>query len=316
MSTLNLPPLLPSPRDDALLLHKAFKGFGCDTSAVINILAHRHAAHRAYILHEYRTMFSEDIFKRLASELSGQLEKAVLMWMQDPPGCDATIVRQGLMSETTNLDAVTEVICSRAPSQIQLIKQHYHARFGAYLEHDIQTHTSGDHKRMLLAYVSTPRHEGWEVDRAAAENDAKALYRAGEKKLGTDENTFIHIFSKCSAAQLAAVDAAYTSFYGHSLKKAVKRETSGQFKHALLTILLCSQNPAQYFAKVLHKAMKGLGTNDTALIRVIVTRAEIDMQYIKAEYLKKYRKRLNDAVHSETSGNYRKFLLALLGPAV
>ncbi|CAN1237987.1 Annexin D5, partial [Linum grandiflorum] len=267
-------------------------GFGCDTSAVINILAHRHAAHRAYILHEYRTMFSEDIFKRLASELSGQLEKAVLMWMQDPPGCDATIVRQGLMSETTNLDAVTEVICSRAPSQIQLIKQHYHARFGAYLEHDIQTHTSGDHKRMLLAYVSTPRHEGWEVDRAAAENDAKALYRAGEKKLGTDENTFIHIFS------------------------AVKRETSGQFKHALLTILLCSQNPAQYFAKVLHKAMKGLGTNDTALIRVIVTRAEIDMQYIKAEYLKKYRKRLNDAVHSETSGNYRKFLLALLGPAV
>ncbi|CAN1148939.1 Annexin D5, partial [Linum perenne] len=290
-------------------------GFGCDTSAVINILAHRPAAHRAYILHEYRTMFSEDIFKRLASELSGQLENAVLMWMQDPPGCDATIVRNGLMSETSNMDAVTEVICSRTPSQIQSFKQHYHARFHAYLEHDINTHTSGDHKKMLLAYVSTPRYEGWEVDRATAENDAKALYRAGEKKLGTDENTFINIFSSRSAAQLAAVDAAYTNFYGHSLTKAVKKETSGQFKKALLTVLLCSQNPAQYFAKALHKAMKGLGTNDTALIRVIVTRAEIDMQYIKAEYLKKYRKKLNDAVHSETSGNYRKFLLALLGPS-
>ncbi|CAN1339206.1 Annexin D5 [Linum perenne] len=323
MSTLNFPPMLPSPRDDAILLHKAFKGFGCDTSAVINILAHRPAAHRAYILHEYRTMFSEDIFKRLASELSGQLENAVLMWMQDPPGCDATIVRNGLMSETSNMDAVTEVICSRTPSQIQSFKQHYHARFHAYLEHDINTHTSGDHKKMLLAYVSTPRYEGWEVDRATAENDAKALYRAGEKKLGTDENTFINIFSSRSAAQLAAVDAAYTNFYGHSLTKkkvlypyqAVKKETSGQFKKALLTVLLCSQNPAQYFAKALHKAMKGLGTNDTALIRVIVTRAEIDMQYIKAEYLKKYRKKLNDAVHSETSGNYRKFLLALLGPS-
>jgi hypothetical protein len=66
--------------------------------------------------------------------------------------------------------------------------------------------------------------------------------------------------------------------------------------------------------QVLHKAMKGLGTDDTTLIRIIVTRAEIDMQYIKAEYLKKYRKTLNDAVHSETSGNYRAFLLALLGP--
>lgn len=60
--------------------------------------------------------------------------------------------------------------------------------------------------------------------------------------------------------------------------------------------------------------MKGLGTNDAALIRIIVTRAEIDMQYIKAEYRKKYKKSLNDAVYSETSGNYRTFLLCLLGP--
>ena len=60
--------------------------------------------------------------------------------------------------------------------------------------------------------------------------------------------------------------------------------------------------------------MKGLGTDDTKLIRVIVTRTEIDMQYIKAEYLKKYGKTLNDEVQSETSGHYRTFLLALLGP--
>ncbi|CAN1174282.1 Annexin D5 [Linum perenne] len=314
MSTLNFPPVLPSPRDDAILLRKAFKGFGCDNSAVIDILAHRDAAHRAYIQYEYKTMFSEDIYKRLSSELSGKLENAVMMWMQDPPGCDAVIVRQGLMPDTTNLDAVTEVICSRTPSQIQLFKQHYYARFGVYLEYDVNSRTSGDHKRMLLAYASTPRYEGWEVDKEMAMTDAKTLYKAGEKKLGTDEKTFINIFSSRSSAHMAAVDAAYDNLYGHSLKKAVKKETSGYFKQALLAVLLCSENPGMYFAKVLHKAMKGLGTNDAALIRVIVTRTEIDMQYIKAEYAKKYKKKLNDAIHSETSGSYRKFLLALLGP--
>lgn len=66
--------------------------------------------------------------------------------------------------------------------------------------------------------------------------------------------------------------------------------------------------------QVLRKSMKGLGTDDTTLVRVIVTRTEIDMQYIKVEYLKKYKKTLNDAVHSETSGHYRTFLLSLLGP--
>ncbi|XP_050219976.1 annexin D5-like [Mercurialis annua] len=314
MATLIVPPNLSSPRDDAIQLHRAFKGFGCDTAAVINILAHRDASQRMLIQHEYKTMYSEDIFKRLSSELSGKLETAVLLWMHDLPGRDAIIVRQALLSGSLNLEAATEVICSRTPSQIQVLKQHYYAKFGVHMEHDVSSRVSGDHKTLLLAYASIPRYEGREVDNVTAQSDAKALYKAGEKKLGTDENTFIRIFSERSGAHLAAVDYAYHNMYGNSLKKAIKRETSGLFKYALLTILQCSGIPAQYFAKVLHKAMKGLGTNDTTLIRVIVTRTEIDMQYIKAEYLKKYKKTLNNAVHSETSGHYRAFLLELLGP--
>lgn len=259
-------------------------------------------------------MYSTDLLKRLSSELSGKLETAVLLWMHDPPGRDAIIVKQALRPETFNLEAATEIICSRTPSQIQIFKQHYHAKFGVYLEHDIDSRVSGDLKRLLHTYVSVPRHEGREVDHELAQNDAKTLYKAGEKKLGTDDKTFIRIFSERSAAQLAAINSAYHSLYGKSLKKAVKGETSGHFKHALLAILQCSENPAMYFAKVLRKAMKGLGTDDTTLIRVIVTRTEIDMQYIKAEYHKKYKKTLNDAVHSEISGHYRAFLLSLLGP--
>ncbi|KAF3438307.1 hypothetical protein FNV43_RR21069 [Rhamnella rubrinervis] len=314
MSTLCVPPVPTNPSNDAIQLHRAFKGFGCDTEEVINILAHRDATQRALIQQEYRRMYSEDLPKRLIKELSGKLETAVLLWMNDPAGRDALIVKQGLSSESLNLEAATEVICSRTPSQIQHFKQIYHARFGVYLEHDIEQHTSGDHKKLLLAYVSKQRYEGLEVDREMAAKDAKALYKAGEKKLGTDEKTFVEIFSERSRAHLAAVSSAYHDMYGHALEKAVKKETSGLFKQALLTIIRSSENPAKYFAKVLYKAMKGLGTNDNTLIRVIVTRAEIDMEYIKAEYRKKYKKTLNDAVRSETSGHYRTFLLSLLGP--
>ncbi|KAJ1438652.1 OST-HTH/LOTUS domain [Sesbania bispinosa] len=313
MATLTVPPVPPSPRDDAMQLYRAFKGFGCDTSAVINILAHRDATQRAYIQQEYKTIYSEELSKRLASELSGKLETAVLLWMHDPAARDATIIRESLIVNR-NLESATEVICSRTPSQLQYLKQIYHSKFGVYLEHDIDYNTSGDHQKILLAYLSKSRHEGPEVNREIAEKDAKVLYKAGEKKLGTDEKAFVHIFSERSWAHLAAVSSYYHSMYGHSLKKAVKNETSGNFGHALLTIIQCAVNPGKYFAKVLHKAMEGLGTDDTTLVRVIVTRTEIDMQYIKAEYSKKYRKTLNDAVHSETSSHYRAFLLALLGP--
>jgi len=64
-----------------------------------------------------------------------------------------------------------------------------------------------------------PRYEGREVDREMVVKDAKALYKAGEKKWGTDEKTFIHIFSERSAAHLAAIDSAYHDMYGNSLNK-------------------------------------------------------------------------------------------------
>ncbi|KAA8532416.1 hypothetical protein F0562_032446 [Nyssa sinensis] len=315
MATLTFPPVLTSPRDDAIHLHRAFKGFGCDSAAIVNILAHRDATQRALIQQEYRTMYSEELNKRLSSELSGDLKRAVLLWMHDPVGRDATIVRQALSGDIIDLKAATEVICSRTPSQIQQFKQAYYAIFGVYLEHDIEFQASNDHKKLLLAYVSKPRYEGMEIDRVMVENDAKVLFRAGEKRLGTDEKAFICIFSERSRAHLAAVSSVYHSMYGNSLIKAVKSETSGNFEFALLTILRCAENPAKYFAKVLRKAMKGLGTDDTTLIRIIVTRTEIDMQYIKSEYQKKYGKTLHDAVHSETSGHYRTFLLSLLGPS-
>ena len=71
----------------------------------------------------------------------------------------------------------------------------------------------------MLAYVSTPRYEGLEFDREITAKDSKALFKAGEKKLGTDEKTFIHIFSERSRAQLAAIISAYHDMYGNSLKK-------------------------------------------------------------------------------------------------
>lgn len=64
------------------------------------------------------------------------------------------------------------------------------------------------------------------------------------------------------------------------------------------------------FCQVLHKVIQGLGTNDTTLIRVIVSRAEIDMHYIKAEYQKQYGKTLDEMVQLETSTNYKAFLLS------
>ncbi|KAK6242448.1 hypothetical protein SCA6_007837 [Theobroma cacao] len=312
MSTVKIPPVAPSARDDAMQIYRAFKGIGCDSAAIINILAYRNAIQRSHIQQEYETMYTEELRKRLSSELNGHFKKAILLWMQEPGARDANIVKNALKGTVKDHKAVTEIICSRTSSQIGQLKRAYFTHIGTNLEDDIESEASGDHKKLLLAFISTSRYEGPEYDEIVVQNDAKALHKAA-KKFGLEEKTFIQIFSERSRAHLAAVSICYQKMYKKPLEKAIRDEAHKSFEYALKTILRCAESTAKFYAKALRKAMKGLGTADTALIRIVVTRAEIDMHHIKAEYRKKYGKTLNDAVHSETSGHYRTFLLSLLG---
>jgi annexin A7/11 len=59
--------------------------------------------------------------------------------------------------------------------------------------------------------------------------------------------------------------------------------------------------------------MKGMGTDDSTLIRIIVSRSELDLANIKKEYQLTYSRTLFHAVQSETSGDYKSAMMALIG---
>lgn len=65
--------------------------------------------------------------------------------------------------------------------------------------------------------------------------------------------------------------------------------------------------------QVLRNAINRPGTDEDAITRVIVTRAEKNLREIKELYFKRNSVALEKAISKETSGHYKSFLLALLG---
>ncbi|KAK3572535.1 hypothetical protein QTP86_034562 [Hemibagrus guttatus] len=179
------------------------------------------------------------------------------------------------------------------------------------LEADIAGDTSGDVRRLLTLLLEGNRDESYEVDEVMAEQDAVSLFEAGEGCFGTDESAFSYILATRNYLQLQAMFKAYEAISGTEILDAIENETSGTLKKCYIALVRCAKNPQLYFARRLNAAMKGAGTDEDTLIRIIVGRSEIDLETIKDMYLEKYDMPLKEAISSECSGDFKRLLVAI-----
>ncbi|KAG5450044.1 Annexin A11 [Clonorchis sinensis] len=301
------------PEEDCEKLRKAMKGLGTDEKAIIDVLAHRTADQRVQIVNKFKTMYGKDLIRELKSELTGHFEDVIVAMCYSLDEFDARELRRAMEGAGTDEQTLIEILCSRSNAQIRRIRDIYSKIFkGRNLEKDVMSETHGHFKRILVSLVQGNRDESTHVDMQAVQADAQALYNAGEKQLGTDESCFNRILVSKSEAHVRAVINAYGSLSRKDLEDALKSEMSGDLLQAFLAVTRCIRNKPGYFAKQLKKSMEGAGTRDRQLIRIVVTRCEVDMADIKVEFLRQNGKSLEAWIADDTSGDYKRMLLALI----
>lgn len=179
-----------------------------------------------------------------------------------------------------------------------------------------------------------------------AEKDAEMLYKAGEGKWGTDENTFAKILLSSPPQHLAAIDAVYASKYSSSIKAAIDSEFSGDARDALVfygacwlrcarmggamtycrplsRVYLCIARPLTTaavdlvfdrntaLANLFESTMAGFGTNEKALAATVI-RYHPFLAEVGPVFEKLQGKSLKARIEEETSGEFGNLLVALL----
>uniref|UniRef100_A0A3B4B0Q1 Annexin n=1 Tax=Periophthalmus magnuspinnatus TaxID=409849 RepID=A0A3B4B0Q1_9GOBI len=143
-----------------------------------------------------------------------------------------------------------------------------------------------------------------------ASHDATVLHSAIEAK-GVDEDVIISVLVMRSNEQRQKIKAVYEATTGKRLDKDLKSALRHDLEDVCLALLM---TPAQFDAFCIRKATKGHGTCERSLIRVLVSRSELDLKKIVEEYYAMYNRHLQEDIVRDTKGHYQKVLLGLCGP--
>ncbi|XP_017286295.1 annexin A3a [Kryptolebias marmoratus] len=300
--------------EDAAAIKKAVEGFGTNEKVLIDVLTQRSNAQRQLIGEAYQKAYGRTLEKDLKGDTDGDMEDLLVALITPPAIYDCHEVERAMKGIGTKDSILIEIFVSRSNQQIKALQEAFRRETEKDLVSELDSELSGDFAKALILLAEGNRDESTTVDGEKAKQDAETLYSAGEKtRWGTDESKFIDILCRRSISQLRQTLVEYKNISGKTLQQSIEGEMTGDLEELLVAVVKCVKSVPVYFAERLHESMKGGGTDESTLDRIMVSRSEIDLLDIRAEFKKLYNRSLLSALDSDLSGDHGECLKAICG---
>ena len=297
--------------EDTKKLIDFIKGKNKDDNALIKLVISKTNKERLQMKDEYNSTQNSDLIEDLKSAYSGHFKDVLVGLFYSPLDYDCYQIRKAVKGLGTDEEALIEILTTRTSEKIEQMKLRYKEMFpGRDMVEDIKSDTSGSFWTVLKALLENKRNSTTNPDLEDCQNCAQKLYDSGINKKNTLE-TFTEILTQKSKEEIITIGKIYHKISQSNILADIKNLFSGDTKKLFTGIVFGLLSPSEYFAELVRDAVKGLGTKDTTLLRIMVTRDEIDMPQIKQFYRQKYDKDMVDDIKDDTSGSYRKILVAL-----
>jgi hypothetical protein len=293
------------PDEDAKHLRDAMKGVGTDEKVLIKIICNRSRQQLNMVEAAFKAKYGKDLRKEIKSETSGFFRKVLLYRFQSQFEMKKKGLLKAVKGAGTNERRLIDILAFCPNGEMKTI-------FDAdkSIRDRIVKDLSGDFKDAIKDIMGADRNENPQINPAEIAEDVKALYKAGEGKIGTDEKKFYRILCNKAPWYNQALNAEYGRQHKHSLEVAISKEMSGWLKELLEALVTA---PFDYYADRLYKSMHGAGTDDKELSWLFGYFERQELTYVEALFNKRFPKSLKDMVKSDCSGHYKDALCELMG---
>ncbi|KAJ7358824.1 Annexin A11 [Desmophyllum pertusum] len=206
--------------------------------------------------------FLKDLTSVLESELSGTSQEVVAALLYSPVKYDVKSLNKAF--EDQDYDTIVSIII---------------AKYNKTLDDELSTLPDKDLTHVLVSLLN--------VDRSSAKKKADKMAAKERATLLFNDGDILSLL--CEPKTLDA----FLKLHRVNIGQFVEEKCSTLSKLAQDTLkdcVLLIENPPRYFAKELAKA------DEQKILRIIVSRSEIDLYYIKKEFLSLYSKQLHDVI--------------------
>lgn len=334
---------------DCYALNKAMEGAGTDELLITTILLNRSRYKVMEIRKRYQELFDRDLIEHVESEVSGDYERFLVRILKGLKRSSNRINwniaknravhvwNAGEAQWGTDEDVFVAVLSGSSDAQLIAIDQCYRElptnTRKRTLAQSCKSEMSGD-LRIVCMVAALPR-----IDRFCF------LLKKAMDGVGTTESVLIQIIANESKKTVDQIIGRYDELFGKSLESHIDSEISGDFKKAVMSwmfgdaigedappenhIIPLDDDVMEYFRKrdtlraavyyiglldatKLRKATKGMGTDEAKLTEVIVSQTRDGLKRLDEQYVFRYDMTLVGLVRDECSGDYCKFLVAII----
>ncbi|XP_038648056.1 annexin A10-like isoform X2 [Scyliorhinus canicula] len=281
-----------NPGVDAEVLASALQGMECNKDDLIEILTQRSNAQRLIIAQIYNDSYGQDLVTDLKEKLSNHFQEVIVGLMYPLAFFDAYQLRNAMKGIGTDENCLIEILASRTNDEINAINEVYLMQFDVPIQFDVESETSGHFRDALVILTQGAREEGYEYeDQEMATQDATYLWEACQGNTAEDRNKLQEFLCRKSYQQLWLVFNNSNSYLTKILNKQSPSAVKEIFRNYLLQL--------------------DLGFHNKTIIRILISRSELDLMNIKRNYKERYGNSLNQDIRQNASGHYEAALLAI-----